>query len=225
MKVLPQALEPLKLIHSTQTNSEILKQRDIYIFDVFREDDDTAVLLQVPKTVDDERTAINNVAVLNQDASKILAEVAPFCAFEAYSTRHLWTSIIDQTVRIEKKTYVLVDIVLYGHPEHFQEIGEYLTSKKVYLQEPDYWQPGLSYHNPHFLDLSEVVTVVNSTLDSSTISFLQLEVGLQLETSEEIAPSKGLLKQRIAAAFQSTTRAKNLSPIAADSRISTPLKL
>lgn len=223
--MLPHALEPLKLISSTQNNSEIFNQRDIYSFDIFREDDGTGVLIQVPKSMDKERSSISNVAVLNQDASKIISELAAFCTFEAYSSRQLWTSIIDQTTKIEKKTYVLIDVILYGQPEHFQEIGEYLTSKKVYLQEPDYWQPGLRYKNPHFLDLSDVAKAVDSTLDLSTISFLQQETGLQLEPPEEFTPNRGILKQKIAAAFQNTTRAKNLNRIEADSRITTPLKL
>jgi hypothetical protein len=224
VKVLPQALEPLDLIRSTQSSYEAFKQRDIYLFDIFRDDDGTRILLRVPETDDEERGAVNNVAVLNQDASKILSEIATFCTFEAYSSRQPWTSILDQTVKLEKKIYALVDIVLYADPEHCHNIGEYLTSKKVYLQEPDYWQPDLRYTNPHFLDLSDALIGKEVALDSSTISFLQHEAGIQLDISDEFSPTKEFLKQRIASAFQKTTRAKNLNRIVAHSRIRTSLK-
>lgn len=221
--MLPQALEPLRVLQSAQANSEILKQQEIYLFKVFCEGDGPTFLLQPPKTADEEMHPADNIAVLNRDASSILSEIAAVCKFEAYSPSKPWALITDGTAIMEKNTYILVDIILYGPQVHCREVGEILTAKKVYLQEPDYWQPGLDYNNPHFLDLSAVRSEAHTTLDPLRSSLLQLDVGSQTELLEEQATTQALLKQKIATAFKNMTRAQNLKRITADIRIRTPL--
>lgn len=224
MKVLPQALEPLKLISSTQTESHIFKQRDIYLFDIFKDENSTQDFLQVPGTAEKENDTTRSIAVLNQESTTILSKLGEFCTFEAYSHRESWDSILSQKVKIEKKTCVLVDVIIYGKQEQHHDVGEYLTQKKVYLQEPDYWQPGLNYNNPHFLDLSGVIPDTTMISNSTATSFFDLDIESPLENSGEEMNTKGLLKQRIATAFKNLTRGKTLKRIEADVRIITPLK-
>lgn len=221
--MLPQAVEPLKALRSARINHEMLKQQNIHLFKVFCEADGPRFLLQPPKTPDEEMHSADNIAVLNRDTSSILSEIAAFCTLEAYSSSEPWDLIASGTTTIEKNTYILVDIILYGPQMDCHEVGEILTAKKVYLQEPDYWKPGLGYNNPHFLDLSAIHPEAHATLDPSRSSLLQMDVEFHLELSEEQVVTQALLKQKIATAFKNMTRAQNLKRIAADIRIRTPL--
>jgi hypothetical protein len=154
----------------------------------------------------------------------VLSKIASFCTFEAYSSPEHWTPIFDRTATIEKNTFILVDISLYGLPMHCLEVGGVLTNEKVYLQEPDYLRPGFNYRNPHFLDLSEVHPEEKVTVGPSDSLFIGADFGIHLEAPEDLGTIQTPLKQKITTAFKNTTRAENLRRIAADIRISTPLK-
>jgi len=221
--VLPQAAEPLRALQSAQTSSEVLKKQNIHLFTIFCEGDGLTFLLKPPKRENGEMHPADNIAVLNRDTSNILSEIATFCTFEAYSSSGPWALIAGGTTTNEKNTYILVDVILYGRQIDCREVGEILTAKRVYLQEPDYWQPGLGYNNPHFLDLSAVHPEAHTTLDPLRSSLLQMDVKIQSELSEAQAATHALLKQKIAMAFKNMTRAQNLKRIAADIRIRTLL--
>lgn len=223
MKVLPQAPEPLRCLQIVQANSEILEQQDIYVFKVCCEGDSQKFLLQPPKTVDEEIQPFDNIAVLNRESSSVLSHIASFCTFTAYSPVKPWISIVDGTTMIENDTCILIDVVVYGRQEHCEEVGCILDTKKVYLQEPDYRDAGLGYKNPHFMDLSAVHPGANMDLDPLSSSLLQTDVGVQLQLSDEQVMTQALLKQKVAAAFKTMTRAQNLRRIEADIRVRTDL--
>jgi hypothetical protein len=221
--VLSQALEPLKMLQSGQSNSELLKERKLYLFKVFREDGST-ILLQTPEAASNEPSPLNNIAVLNKGDTSILSELAGSCTFEAYSSSTQLNLIANETTIVEKNTFMLIDIVIYGPKRSAQEVGQLLDVKKVFLQEPDYWDLNLDYSNPHLLDLSSVYPEVQTDLEQSRSSFFDFDVQFQDDLSEQLATPQSLLKERIATAFKNMTRAQNLNRISADIRIRTSLK-
>jgi len=166
----------------------------------------------------------HNMAVLNKDIMGILATLATDCTFEAYSPAKQWATIIDGTDQVDNNATQFVDIIIYGKHGNLEEVSEALTARKVYLQEPDYWEPGLPYINPHFLDLSAVEPEMNADERLEITRLSHHSIGFEAETSEEQAVSQALLKERVSAAFRSATRAHNLQRIAADARIQTKLK-
>jgi hypothetical protein len=210
-------------MQSDHLGSEIDMHQDMFLFKVHFDKDGAKFLLQSPKASAEEINLADNIAVLNRETSNALSEIVTFCTFEAYSTSNSWTSFLGGIYTDEKSNYVLVDIVLYGPPEQCIEVGDILNGKKVYLQEPDYWQPGLKYMNPHFLDLDAVQPDSHSNTDPLSSSLLQMGISFQSSLSEEQATNQKLLKQKIAAAFKGMTRAQNLKRITADIRIRTPL--
>ena len=223
VKVLSQGLEPLKRLQSAQPDSELLKERKLYLFKVFREDGST-FLLQPPEVSNSDPSPLDNIAVLNKGDTSILAEIAGNCTFEVYSSSAQWISIANETTTVEKNTFILVDILIYGPRRCVQEVGQLLDGKKVFLQEPDYWNFDLDYSNPHLLDLSSVDLEPQADLGESRSSFFQLDVEFQDHFADEMATPQSLLKERIATAFKNMTRAQNLKRISADIRIQTNLK-
>jgi SNF2 family DNA or RNA helicase len=108
--------------------------------------------------------------------------------------------------------------------ENAHEVGQYLNDKKVYLQEPDYWDFNFDYSNPHLLDLSCVALESQTGLEESRSSFFELDIEFQDYASDQMATPQSILKERIATAFKNMTRAHNLKRTTADIRNQTILK-
>ena len=225
MKVLPQAIEALKLLIAAQDEFDTFREKDIYIFKVFQAGNGTTFFLQPLKKVDEESHPGNHIAVFNDEVSTTLKELSTVCTFEAYSLSTQWASIANGATAIEKDTHILVDVVLYGPKDCVGDVGKLLDAKRVYLQEPDYWEPGVDYRNPHFLDLSNVDGGPQANFEASMSSFLQIDAGVHDDLSDDLETAQALLKEKIAIAFKNTTRAKTLKRISAHIRILTPLKL
>jgi hypothetical protein len=221
LQVLEQGVPALQQLQSTQPDSESLKEQKLYLFSVLRED--KLFLLQPPTTSDEDIVPSNNIGVLNKGHTEILSELASFCTFEAYSSSRDWDLVANGETSIEKQTFLLADVILYGPKRCLHEIGSLLNDKKVFLQEPDYRDPNLGYINPHILDLTAVYSEGHVEVDSMS-SFLHLGTGLQNELSWQVAAPQSLLKDRIEMAFKNMTRAQNLKRIPADIRILTILK-
>ena len=220
VKVLPQGLEPLHSLQPIERNFALGEK--IYLFSVVREDE--YFVLRAPKAINGERLATQNIAVLNKGDAALLSDSAHFCTFEAYSTFSEWTLISNESVAIEKNTFVEVDLILYGPRRYLQDIGKILDDKKVFLQEPDYRDASLDYINPHLLDLSNVLPGPQNNLEHARSSFMQLDIDAQSEGVCEVATPQALLKERISTAFKNMTRAQNLKRITADIRVRTSLK-
>jgi len=220
VKVLEQARNALQRLKLAQVISESLSERKIYLFNISLED--KLFLLQPPTASDKDFFHFNNIAVLNKGHSEILSELAPVCKFEVYSSSADWDLVANGTASIDKQTFLLTDVIIYGPKRCLEEVGKLLDDKKVFLQEPDYRDPNLGYINPHILDLSAVHSEPQGEADS--VSSFLLEIGLQNELAWQIATPQSLVKERIATAFKNMTRAQNLKRIVADIRIRTILK-
>jgi hypothetical protein len=196
--------------------------KSLYVFNVVREGG--YFVLQPPGATNKERLPNQNIAVLNKRDNTLLSEIAQFCYFEAYSSSTEWTSIANEIAAIEKNTFVEVDLVLYGAKKCLQDIGKILDDKKMFLQEPDYWDLSVDYINPHLLDLSSVHPESQADLEQARSSFMQLDMDFQGDMFGQITTPQLLLKERIATAFKNMTRAQNLKQITADVRVRTSLK-
>jgi hypothetical protein len=193
---------------------------------IFSEGDNQKFLLQPPRKMDEEAQLFDNVAVINRESSTVLSQIATFCTFEASCLIDPWTPISNGTTTIDKDTCVLVDIIIYGHPNHCDEVGDILSSRKTYLQEPDYRDTLCGYKNPHFLDLNSNHPVADMDPDPLRISLLQTELGLQpREASNAKVSTQSLLKQKLETVFKTMTRSQNLKRVTADTnRVHTDLK-
>jgi hypothetical protein len=176
--------------------------------------------------MDEEPQLFDNVAVLNRECSTVLSQIATFCSFEASCLTEPWKLISKGTTTINKDTCILVDIIIYGHLKHCDEVGDILSRKKIYLQEPDYRDTRYGYKNPHFLDLNSNCPGAHMDLDPSRFPLLQTGLQFQqLESAKEKVLTQSLLKQKLAAVFKTMTRSQNLKRVIVDTnRVHTILK-
>ncbi|KAK7190159.1 SNF2 family domain-containing protein [Paraphaeosphaeria sporulosa] len=113
----------------------------------------------------------------------------------------------------EKEAVVRVNINIYGPSSVTQEIGSILSSKKIYLQRPDYIKPGMSYENPHVLKLGNFQH-----------SFHSQEVDLRTEQQPESEVAKAEAFQKtIDTIYSSLTRGQTLAGLEGDDRLKTQL--
>ena len=176
--------------------------------------------------MDEEPQLSDNVAVINRECSTVLSQIATFCTFEASCLTEPWNPISNGTTTINKDTCILVDIIIYGHPKHCDEVGDILGIKKIYLQQPDYRDTRYGYKNPHFLDLNSNRPGADMDLHPLRFSLLQADFKFQeLESSNEKVLTLSLLKQKLAVVFKTMTRSQNLKRVIADTnRVHTNLK-
>ncbi|KAE9372536.1 hypothetical protein N431DRAFT_375776 [Stipitochalara longipes BDJ] len=226
VKVLPQASQLLNRVPIVQIVTQTLEKQDVYIFMVFSEGDNQKFLLQPPRSVDEEAQIFDNVAVVNRDSSTVFSQIATFCTFEASCSIDLWASIPSGTTTIDKDTFILVDINIYGDLKHCDEVGDILSTRKVYLQEPDYRDSRCGYKNPHFLDLNSNYPSTDMDVDPLGSSLLQRDLDFQQPgDSNKKVLAQSLLKEKLAVVFKSMTRSQNLKRITADTnRVHTNLK-
>ncbi|KAL5431163.1 hypothetical protein PMIN05_009705 [Paraphaeosphaeria minitans] len=113
----------------------------------------------------------------------------------------------------EKEAVVRVNINIYGPRSVTQEIGSILSSKKIYLQRPDYIKPGMFYDNPHVLKLGNFQH-----------SFNGQGVELRTEKQPECETAKAEAFQRtINGIYSSLTRSQTLAGLEGDGRLKTQL--
>jgi hypothetical protein len=209
-----------------QGASEAFSSRGIHLFQLLQEGNGQGYLLQPSKPTSGPPDPVNSIAVVNKQESNILLQLAHrLCFFEAYSATDTWASVSDGKTVIEKDTYELVDIIIYGPNQTAEEIGTFLDSEGIFLQEPDYQDISYGYNNPHFLDLN----VDHAGLDKQTNIPEPMPVqaldGLSTKNLNDELSSRALLKKKLETAFTRTTRAQNLHCIKVDGgRVRTPLK-
>jgi hypothetical protein len=217
VKVLPQARELLERIRIAQTLSDGPDKQDIYVFEVFYTGHNQKFLLQPSRNIDEEIHPFDNIAVINQESAAVLSQITSLCTYEATCLIEPWAAISSGTTTIDKEACILVDLVIYGHQEHCDEVGDLLNSRKVYLQEPDYRDTDCGYRNPHFLNWNYNHPAINTDLDPLRSSLLQTDpIFQQQENPNGKVMTQPLLKEKVAAVFKMMTRAQNLKRIAAD---------
>lgn len=146
--------------------------------------------------------------VLNNHASEALENLVQQSSLQFEALGSIQT--IRETIgRVTKATdaVVRVNINVYGPRECCQEVGDYLSSHKLYLQRPDILRPGSTYGNPHVLSFSDMQI---SSYEN------QLDVGSnrapKLDDDEKFG-------KMISNVYSSLTRGTKLSKIEGDRRL------
>jgi hypothetical protein len=166
------------------------------------------------------------IAVLNEETSKILAATdLPSLRLQAYSEIDAWDNLIANKDKIDTKTVLFIDIVLYGSKDIRDEVGRILSSARVYLQHPCYQEPYTEYDNPHFLKLSSSNTASDSTDNVPLVAppLVPEDVSSIEAVSTGEQSSRAQVRRRLAEVLDSLTRSESLKRIEADIRITTPL--
>lgn len=162
-----------------------------------------------------------NIAVLNKECSNVLSHLFQVCFFEAYTSPDSWRHVADVCLSEGKDVYVNVNINIYGYRGKMQEVGDILNGHATFLQEPDHRNTALGYQNPH---IGLVLAYADRTMGVDTIAvpILQISAGMHLsDTSNDVPKS---MKQQIAAAFRTTTRAHSPKRITPNVGVRTKLK-
>jgi SWI/SNF-related matrix-associated actin-dependent regulator of chromatin subfamily A3 len=173
-------------------------------------------------------SAERNIAVLNEETSKMLRHLSNFdsCRTQAFVGEGSSLLLRGNRKDTGKDRFMPVDIVIYGSPKIRKSVGGLLSAARIYLQHPCHQDPNTVYDNPHFLNLTDLSTM--STLPRSTS-------GSQtpLDTSETPTTSFGessegmtreeTLQSKLSIVFNSLTRYKTLKRLEADIKITTPL--
>jgi SWI/SNF-related matrix-associated actin-dependent regulator of chromatin subfamily A3 len=108
---------------------------------------------------------------------------------------------------------VRVNVNLYGTRAAAHSIGQELSNHKIYLQQPDYCPPKLTYDNPHVLKLKNFQV---STIDQT--------VGAPEEEQPEDEFQKAeAFKMTISTIYSSLTRNQSLVGLEGDDRLKTKL--
>lgn len=217
----------------TRSISKTPHPGEIYVFKVISTESNKQFLLQLPggpqrqqemESNDTVEQTFTDIAVLNRDAGETLSQISSKCLFSAYSPVGDWTSINSQTTTDKKESSILVDVVIYGLKVNCESVGDILNDRKMYLQEPDFRDQRLGYKNPHFIDFGVIDVKRSTILDPLDASLHQLDLPNNFALPDQhAAASRGAMRQKITAAFKTSTRAKNLKQIAADIRVRTPL--
>lgn len=105
---------------------------------------------------------------------------------------------------------VQVDINIYGPPDKGKEVGEILSSHKVWFQRPDYYKKQFQYENPHviwFPDLEGSIRLDELRNEASTAKRRTEDDVLQMVSEIQV----------------STHRADGLERVMGDRRLQTEL--
>jgi SWI/SNF-related matrix-associated actin-dependent regulator of chromatin subfamily A3 len=96
-------------------------------------------------------------SLLNNHASKALETLLqrPTLEFDAMGSMQAILETIERVTKANDAV-VRVNITIYGPRELKHEIGNHLTSQKLYLQRPDKLRVGAIYENPHFLSFADM---------------------------------------------------------------------
>jgi SWI/SNF-related matrix-associated actin-dependent regulator of chromatin subfamily A3 len=123
-----------------------------------------------------------------------------------------------------------VDVVVYGQKSIRLDVGQILSSARMYLQHPYHQDPNTYYDNPHVLRTTDITTrshpavkflpVLDMVSDDSDIEV----VPSHDSTSQHDLPANERFQRRVAGVFNSLTRFKSLKRLEADIKITTPLR-
>jgi SWI/SNF-related matrix-associated actin-dependent regulator of chromatin subfamily A3 len=150
--------------------------------------------------------------VLNTHTSKGLEDLIqrPDLQFEVIGSIR---AILDTIGRVTKAAdaVIRVNINVYGPRESSKEVGNHLTSHKLYLQRPDVLRTGSKYENPHLLTFLDMqISSFENQLDVGSIRAPKLD-----DTQK--------FRETISNVYSSLTRGANLNKVEGDHRLKTAL--
>jgi hypothetical protein len=166
---------------------------------------------------------------MNQETTKVLQALSGLdsCRFDAYLTTVARDDVLKKKAKTEKNTFLLVDIVIYGPKPIRNSIDCLMSSARIYLQHPCYREPNTEYDNPHFLNVTDLVTGSDALTSTNSRARTPLtvseDVRMLARESEEEVRTQAQFQKRVATVFGSLTRFKTLKRLEADVKITTSL--
>ncbi|KAB5535361.1 SNF2 family domain-containing protein [Coniochaeta sp. 2T2.1] len=117
------------------------------------------------------------------------------------------------TVEKQGDTIVHVDINIYGPRARAKTVGEELSSKKVWLQKPDYFKRQYSYENPHLIRFPDVEDAMAE----------QIVQDVQIPEPAAPQPTVNTVQQVVNEVHRALHRAEDLDREDGDERLRTEL--
>jgi SWI/SNF-related matrix-associated actin-dependent regulator of chromatin subfamily A3 len=131
--------------------------------------------------------------------------------FEAVADIDSLQELIDRSVKANDAVGRF-NINIYGPESLCQEVGDALSTKRVYLQRPDHQRPGTVYNNPHFLKVPDIQLLPQELIP------------VQNSARKTTTTDKGDdFRKTIANVYSGLKRGKGLNRVKRDRRIITPL--
>lgn len=162
----------------------------------------------------------DRIAVINESTGQILKKLLELetARMGAYLAVQAWTNRNSYEGTKSKKTYLLVNLNIYGSSAIRDQVSKVLSLSHVYLQHPIYQDDNTSYDNPHFVEIRGVSPDEDTLPDQSASEVID---------SSHIGPSASSVQLRVDEAvsevFDSLTRLKRLSQLEAPCCIRTHL--
>ena len=157
------------------------------------------------------------LGILNDHHSKIWKELTaiPSIRFEALCQNHV---LHDTVSRAEKAgdAKIRVNVNVYGPKSSSKDVGDRLSSHKVYLQKPNFYENAVIYDNPHIITFADMPTCRGLA-------------GEQLrktdQESENVTPDPERLRKTVSEVYSSLKRGTRLDGFKGDERLNTKLLL
>ena len=162
----------------------------------------------------------DRIAVFNELTGQIVkslldletVRVSAYLTTAAWSDRHAYESTKP------KKTYVLVNLNIYGSSSIRDRVSKLLSLSHIYLQHPIYQHDYMSYDNPHFVQIHGISPEEDLLPDQSAAEVIDASKCGPLASSEQLR-----LDEAVSEVFDSLNRLKRLNQLEAPCCIRTPL--
>ncbi|KAL8789347.1 MAG: hypothetical protein Q9195_006874 [Heterodermia aff. obscurata] len=162
----------------------------------------------------------DRIAVVNEMTGQILKNLLELetARMSAYLTVQAWNNRLSSEGQKSKKTYILVNLNIYGSSTIRDRVSRVLSLGHVYLQHPLYQDDNTSYDNPHFVEIHGVSPDEDALPDQSATEVIDTSQCGPLTSSIQLR-----VDEAVSEVLDSLTRLKRLSKLEAPCCIRTPL--
>ena len=162
----------------------------------------------------------DRIAVINESTGQTLkklmeletARMSAYLTVQAWSNRHLFEG------NNSKKTYLLVNLNIYGSNAIRDQVSKVLSLSHVYLQHPIYQNANTSYDNPHFVEMHGISPDEDTLPDQSATEMTDVSQNGPLASSVQLK-----VDEAVSEVLESLIRLKRLRQLEAPCCIRTPL--
>ena len=121
----------------------------------------------------------DKIAVINESTGQILKKLLELetARMSAYLTVQAWSERHSSGGTNSKKTYLLVNLNIYGSSAIRDQVSKVLSLSHVYLQHPIYQKYSTSYDNPHFVEINGVIPDEDTLPDQSAMEVIEAQSG------------------------------------------------
>ena len=162
----------------------------------------------------------HRIAVINESTGQVLKKFLELetARMSAYMAVHAWNERHSSGGTNSKKTYLLVNLNIYGSSAIRDQVSKVLSLSHVYLQHPIYQNDNTSYDNPHFVEINGVIPDDDTLPDQSVTEVIDSSQNGPLASSVQLR-----VDEAVSEVLESLVRLKRLSQLEAPCCIRTPL--